>query len=141
MRVVADTNTIVSGLLWTGSPRHVIDAARRGDLELCTSAALLEELEDVLQRPKLARRLALTGLDRGALLLRYEALATVIEPAVVQPFVLADPDDDAVISCAVTAQADVIVSGDKHLLDLQQYQNIPILTAAELVQRIAGQRQ
>jgi predicted nucleic acid-binding protein len=55
--------------------------------------------------------------------------------------VLADPDDDAVIACAVAAQADVIVSGDKHLLDLQQYQNIPILTAAELVQRLAEQRQ
>lgn len=137
MRVVADTNTVVSGLLWTGAPRGVIDAARGGDLELCTSPDLRAELEDVLQRPKLARRLALTGLDRVALLVRYEALATIIEPAVVESVVRADPDDDAVIACAVAAQADVIVSGDKHLLDLQQYRNIPILTAAELLQRIA----
>jgi len=141
MRVVADTNTVVSGLLWTGAPRRVIVAARSGILEACTSADLLKELEDVLQRPKFAQRLARTGFTAHDLVERYAAVATLVEPVVIQAVVSADPDDDAIIACALAAQADVIVSGDKHLLALGQYQNIPILTAAELVQRIAGQRQ
>jgi putative PIN family toxin of toxin-antitoxin system len=141
MRVVADTNTVVSGLLWTGAPRRVIVAARSGILEACTSADLLKELEEVLQRPKFAQRLARTGFTAHDLVGRYAAIATLVEPAMIQAAVPADPDDDAVIACAVAAQADVIVSGDKHLLSLRQYQNTSIVTAAELVQRLAGQRQ
>ena len=141
MRVVADTNTIVSGLLWTGAPRSILAAARSGVLDLYTSADILIELEDVLERPKFARRFASAGLTPRDLAFRYAIAAFFVEPTATDAVVLADPSDDAIIACAIAARADVIVSGDKHLLDLQQYQNIPILTAAELVQRIAGQRQ
>jgi putative PIN family toxin of toxin-antitoxin system len=141
MRVVADTNTVVSGLLWSGAPGRIIDAAQDSILELCTSSELLKELDEVLRRPKFGQRLAGIGVTLDELLARYAAVATLVEPAPIHAAVAADPDDDAVIACAVAAQADVIVSGDKHLLDLQQYQNIPILTAAELVQRLAEQRQ
>jgi len=48
MRVVADTNIVVSGLLWKGNPRRLLDAARDGTIDLFTSAVLLTELEDVL---------------------------------------------------------------------------------------------
>ena len=57
MRVVADTNIVVSGLLWRGNPRRVLDAARDGIIELFTSPSLLEELEEVLSRKKFATRL------------------------------------------------------------------------------------
>ncbi len=62
MRVVADTNVVVSGLLWKGNPRRVLDAARDGKIDLFTSAVLLTELEDVLNREKFAQRLALVGV-------------------------------------------------------------------------------
>jgi predicted nucleic acid-binding protein len=67
------------------------------------------------------------------LVLGYAALASVIEPAEIEPVVLADPDDDAVLACAVAAHSEVIVSGDRHLLDLKQYQDIRIVTAAEML--------
>ncbi len=54
MRVTADTNTIVSGSLWHGNPRRVLDAAHDGLIELFTSKILLEELKDVLGRGKFA---------------------------------------------------------------------------------------
>ncbi len=138
MRIVADTNTIVSGLLWHGAPRQVLDAARVGTLQLFTSAVLLVELEDVLQRPRFAQRLMLAGTTARELVLGYAALATLIEPAAIDPVVTADPDDDAVLACAIAAHSEVVVSGDNHLLDLRQYQEIPILTAAELVARLAS---
>lgn len=136
MRVVADTNTLVSGLLWHGNPRRVLDAARAGTLQMSTTAALLAELEEVLQRPKFAQRLSLAGVASHTLVLGYAALARLVEPAEIAPVIIADPDDDAVLACAVAARAEIIVSGDGHLLDLKEYEGISIVTAAQLLTRI-----
>jgi putative PIN family toxin of toxin-antitoxin system len=138
MRVVADTNIVVSGLLWKGNPRRVLDAARNGAIDLFTSAVLLTELEDVLNREKFAQRLSSAGVSPRELVFGFAALASVIQPANIQPVILVDSDDDAVLACAVTAQAEIIVSGDSHLLGLSQYRDMPILTAAELVMKISG---
>lgn len=136
MRVVADTNIIVSGLLWRGNPNRILDAARRGDINLFTTAALLAELEDVLSRGKFVERLASARVEVRDLVLGYAALASVSEPAEIEPVILDDPDDDAVLACAVAVHCEVIVSGDSHLLDLKQYQNIRIVTAAEMLAEI-----
>ena len=136
VRVVADTNTLVSGLLWHGNPRRVLDAARADKLQMYTTAALLAELEEVLQRPKFAQRLALAGVtSRHTLVFGYAALARLVEPAEIAPHIIADPDDDAVLACAVAGHAEIIVSGDSHLLDLKEYKGIPIVTVAQLLTR------
>ncbi len=62
MRVVADTNIVVSGLLWRGNPRLILDAARDGGIDLYTSGALLDELEEVLVREKFSGRLRAAGV-------------------------------------------------------------------------------
>jgi uncharacterized protein len=98
----------------------------------------LTELEDVLNREKFAQRLTTAGVSPHELVLGYAALALVIQPANIEPVILADPDDDAVLACAVTAQAEIIVSGDSHLLGLSQYRDMPILTAAELAMKVSG---
>ena len=137
MRVVADTNIVVSGLLWRGNPRRVLDSARDGIIELFTSSTLLEELEDVLGREKFATRLEAADVTVSELVLGYEALATVIEAEAIEPVILADPDDDAVLTCALAAQSEVITSGDNHLLALKQHQKIRILTASELLAELS----
>lgn len=136
MRVVADTNVVVSGLLWSGPPRRVLDFARIARIDLFTSPDLLLELEDVLSRRKFARRLALIGIESRELAIGYAALARVILPRVISPVIEEDPDDDAVLACALTARADVIVSGDRHLLNLQRYQGIWIVKASEFLARL-----
>jgi putative PIN family toxin of toxin-antitoxin system len=133
VRLVADTNTVISGLLWHGAPRRLLDAARAGKVSLFTSAALLVELEDTLSRAKFAERLERAGVTRRVLVQGYATLATVIKPAAIPPAVLADPDDDAVLACAVAAQAQAVASGDSHLLNLKTYQDIPILTVNKLL--------
>lgn len=137
MRAVTDTNIIVSGLLWRGTPRRILDAARAGDINLFTTAVLLAELEDVLSREKFAGRLAAAGVVARDLVLGYAALASVIEPSEIEPVIFTDPDDDAVLACAVAAHSEVIVSGDSHLLNLKQYQAIRIITAAALLAEIS----
>jgi putative PIN family toxin of toxin-antitoxin system len=116
----------------------VLDAARTGTLALSTSAALLAELAEVLQRPKFAERLARANVTPYTLVLGYAALARLVVPAPIEPVVEADPDDDAVLACAVAACAEVIVSGDRALLALGSYEGIPIITAVQLMARIAS---
>ena len=138
MRVVADTNTVVSGLLWHGAPREVLDAARSAKIELFTSSILLAELEDVLGRDKLSKRLKLVGATVPELVRGYAALGKFVTPLTITPVILEDPDDDHVLACAVAAHAEVITSGDRHLLSLKTYEGIDILKPAELVARMSG---
>ena len=135
MRLVLDTNTVVSGLLWDKTPSFLIDAALQGRIELFTSQTLLLELEDVLPRRKFARRVSASGLTIAQLTARYALLARSIVPAAISP-VSADPDDDHVLACALAARADLVVSGDSDLLNLKFYQGIPIVGAAGALERI-----
>jgi putative PIN family toxin of toxin-antitoxin system len=135
VRLVLDTNTVVSGLLWKNTPSRLIDAGLQGRIELFTTQPLLLELEDVLPRQKLAQRVAASGLSVVQLVARYALLARSVEPAIINR-ISADPDDDQVLACALAAQSDLIVSGDAHLLNLKVFQRIPIITAAEAVNRI-----
>lgn len=134
MRVVADTNTVVSAFLWGGPPAAVLVAARAGRITLFTSPVLLAELEDVLSREKFAERIVRVGSSVAQMLAGYRALATIVRPASIEPAVR-DPDDDHVLACAKAAQAQLIVSRDKDLLDLREHQGIPILASADALQR------
>ncbi len=137
MRLVLDTNTALSGLLWQGTPGKLIDAAKRQEVALFSSTPLLAELCGVLARAKFADALAKRGLPVQTLFEGYAALVQLVNPAQIDPVVARDPADDAVLACALAANADLIVSGDKHLLNLGgAYQGIRIVTAAEAVQSI-----
>lgn len=138
MRVVLDTNVIVSGFLWGGVPRQLLQAARENRLRLFTSTPLLLELTDILGRAKFARKLTAAQLSVDQLVERYTLLATAVHPAAITPTILDDPDDDQVLACALAAKAEIIVSGDRHLLDLREHQDIRIVTAAEATRILAN---
>ena len=138
MRVVLDTNTVVSGFLWDNEPRLIIDAAIEGRIELFTCTGLIDELAGVLPRQKFAKRLSEKQLSIPAIVERYRILADVVEPAVLSGPVSADLDDDLVLATAIAASADLIISRDKHLTNLKSFHRIPIVSAAEALARIAN---
>lgn len=138
MRLVLDTNVVASALLWNGTPAQLLDAARTGDLELFTSRVLLAELTRILQRTKFANAIAASGLSLEELVLGYVELATLVIPAPVPPTVRDDPDDDHVLACAVAADADLIVSGDRHLLSLHTFESKLIVSPAEALRILAS---
>jgi putative PIN family toxin of toxin-antitoxin system len=136
VRIVADTNTVVSGLLWQGAPRRLIDASRAQQLTLITSPALLAELAEVLARNKFAARILQAGVSAKALVEDYAEIAHVIVPEALQVAISRDPDDDEVLACAITAQVDAIVSGDADLLILKNFYGMPILSANQAVKKL-----
>lgn len=135
MRIVLDTNVAVSALLWQGTAHQLLQAIRqRPGAQLFSSPALLAELLDVLSRPFAVKRLALIGKSAPAVVADYLEAVELVEPASVPRVVPNDADDDEVIACAVTAQAQLIVSGDRHLLDLgDSFQGIAIVSTAGAV--------
>lgn len=139
MRLVLDTNVLVSAFLWQGVPGRLIELATEQEIQLVTSRVLLDELADVLPRKKLAKKVAATGLTPAQIVLNYRRLAQLITARKLSQAVSRDADDDHVLACAIAAQADLIVSGDEHLLSLKIHQNIPILTPAETLRWIEAQ--
>ena len=116
MRIVADTNVIVSAFLWGGTPRRLLDAVEARHFELFTSRALVTELKDVLAREKFAEQLRKTRFTSAFLLARYTQLATLIAPAEVAVPELRDADLHA----------------------LGNYQGISVLSPADCLKRIAA---
>jgi putative PIN family toxin of toxin-antitoxin system len=133
MRVTPDTNTVVSGSLWEGNPRRILTAARDGLIELFTSQQLLDELEVVLTRSKFQAKLMAARQSAQAVVGSYAFVATIVEANEIEPVILRDPDDDAVLACALASESEIIVSGDNDLLDLGAYKNIRILSATEFL--------
>jgi putative PIN family toxin of toxin-antitoxin system len=137
VRLVLDTNTAISGLLWGGTPGRLIDAAAAGKVELVASAALLVELQGVLSRPKFAGRLAQRRVTVGDLFDGYASLVSIVKPAAIAPTILSDPADDQVLAAALGAQAELIVSGDAHVLQIRTFASIDIVTAAAAAGRLS----
>lgn len=139
-RFVLDTNIIVSALIWGGVPYQLLQAAVAGEIVLFTSPALLGALRGVLYRAHLASRLAQQRSSVDEALRRYGELAVEVVPLATPRIVPRDPDDDHVIACAVAAHAHLIVSGDRHLLDLEAVDHIAIVTAGQALALIGQQR-
>jgi putative PIN family toxin of toxin-antitoxin system len=140
VRLVLDTNVVASAILWGGTPPQLVDAAKAGVFELVTSQTLLTELLDVLGRKKFAARLQDAGLTPQGIVDDLRRLALVVSPPAVPRVVPNDPDDDHVLACALAGSADLVVSGDRHLLSLGSHQGISIVNAAEAVRRVAHAR-
>lgn len=132
MRLVLDTNVVASALLWGGVPRLLLQAGREKRIELFTSTAILAELTDILGRRKFGKKIAASALTIDQIVDRYAALADLVRPAPT-PRIAPDPDDDVVIGTALAAKADLIVTGDKALLSVAEYQGVRLVTVSESV--------
>jgi putative PIN family toxin of toxin-antitoxin system len=138
MRAVLDTNILVSYLIAHRPPiAEIMDIHLAcGDFTLLTSPVLLEELDQVLRYPRLHRYYdAETRLRFVALV---AALSETLDLPEEVPRICRDPADDWIVACGVVGGADVIVSGDRDLLDLEQVGDVPILSAHQFLARLRG---
>lgn len=139
MIVVPDTSTVISGLLWMGLPKCLIQLAEQNKVVLFTSGRLLEELKDVLGRPKFEKRIRLMQTSVSELIHRYLSIVKLVDVTKRVQVIADDPGDDEVISCAINAQAEVIISGDHHLLNQGSYLGVRIMSTREFFEVFGDQ--
>jgi uncharacterized protein len=132
VRAVLDPNVLVSAAISpAGPPRRIVAAWVDGRFELVMSQALIEELRDVLDRPRFRRWISTTIARRFVDGLADDAL--LLDDAPAPQGVSPDPDDDYLIALARAAGADYLVSGDRHLLDLTD-PDPPVLTPRQFLE-------
>ena len=137
MRIVVDTNTLISGSLWHGNPARLLDGVKAGKVTLLQSPSLWVEFVEVLNRPKFSTRLQLLGLTPTMLadsLRLYVTWSTDAE--IPLPPQLRDPKDLVVLAAAVAARADAIVTGDDDLCSMESFDGIPIMKARAALEKL-----
>ena len=128
-KAVLDTNVLVSSALSDGKPAEILEMAENKEFLSVTSPNIVEELKDVLTRD----RLPFTQEQVDDLVSKILSVSRVIDPQIDIEVIEDDPDDDKVLEAAVAGNADCIVSGDSHLLDLEKHRGITIYNPNEFL--------
>ena len=125
LRVVVDTNVYISAIFWGGKPRHVIDLGRDGEIQIFTSEDIEQEILD-----KLMTKFGMNSDDACRVMADFSTFTKLIRVSRRIHVVKDDPDDDKFRECAVECNAEFIISGDKHLLNMRKYEGIDIMNVA-----------
>jgi len=131
LKIVADTNVLVSSLIRRGKPHEFILKINGTDVRLISSDALMSELTSVLTEERIRKYVTKRDVER---FLRYVARrTTLIKIRSRFKVVKEDPKDDIVLNTACSGGAEYIVSGDKHLVPLREFKGIKIVTVSEML--------
>ncbi|MBI3588270.1 putative toxin-antitoxin system toxin component, PIN family [Candidatus Micrarchaeota archaeon] len=134
MKVILDTNVIVSGTFWAGASFRVLQLVDKGKLKLFISPSILKEYLKVLQDGEILGKTSGEQYDAGLAAVHKLLLnATIVEPKVRVKVVKEDPDDDKVLDAALAAKAQCIITQDRHLLKFKAFEGIPILTPEQFL--------
>jgi putative PIN family toxin of toxin-antitoxin system len=133
--VTADTNIYISALNFGGRPLQFLELARAGAIRLAISDDILSEVRRVLQDKFgwVPERVEMAAAE-------LESFTERVRPTQRLQVVGADPDDDRIVECAMASRSSVIVSGDKHLLSLGQYEGIPVMRVGDFLDRPRPER-
>lgn len=130
MRIVLDTNVLISALAFPGSkPDQVLDSVRRGQVDLFISPFILSELERVLREKfRFGKR------ETRARVNAIRSIAHLVQPIERVTAITANDDDNRILECALAAEAEFLVTGDReHLLPLETYREVKIVSPAHFL--------
>ena len=131
MRVVLDTNVLVSGIFFAGLPGRVLDAWADGDIQLVLTPGILDEYRRVCARIGESRGV----VEHEALLAAIAGHGVLVADTTWDKPITVDPDDDKFMLCALSTGA-VVVSGDTDLLDVSEWEGVEVLTPRDLLDQI-----
>lgn len=124
-----DTNTVISALFWKGNPRKILDGVRSAQYQLLSSSDIEKELIRVLAYPKFG----LSPIEILPIINEYRAYALNVRISSSVDLIKEDPTDNIFLECAKDGNANYIILGDYHLLDLGTFEKIPIVSATEFL--------
>lgn len=130
MRIVIDTNVLISGVFFGGFPRKILSAVVGHKITACATAEIINEYEEIVQE-MISRK---QGHINRSILSPLIRTMEIIEP-ITQVEICRDPDDNKFLGCAKDSHALYIVSGDKDLLVIEQFENIQIMTAKDFCEK------
>lgn len=131
MRAVLDVNVLISAVISPlGAPGRILRFWEQDKFELATSPPILIELERVLHYPKIQGKYNIPAKFIKQFLGMLQGGAILIDPIINSTAIKEDPSDNRYLECAVASESSYIVTGDKHLLDLNELQGIQIVTPA-----------
>lgn len=132
IKVVLDTNIVISAAISSdGNPLVIFEMLILEDIKNYTTQEIIEEIKDVLQRPRITKRMSL--VEQEFLLNTFERFSEKIVPSLKFRGIKDDPDDNKFLDCAVHVSADYIISGDDHLLKLREFKGIKIVNPAAFI--------
>jgi putative PIN family toxin of toxin-antitoxin system len=123
MKIVLDTNVLMSGIFFSGPPYQILKAWRDGRVQLAVCLQILAEYRQVALR--LSQRYK--GIDITALLDLVAVRSQIVQAAPLSSPVCGDPSDDIFLACALTAKTRIIVSGDRHLVAVSGWSGLQVL--------------
>jgi putative PIN family toxin of toxin-antitoxin system len=130
IKTVIDTNVIVSAIFFKGKPRQVLESALKGYIKIYITEDIILELKDVLHKNKFNLSSELIENIISELI----SLAEWVEPSEHFHVIENDPSDNIFLDCALAGKVEYIISGDKHLLEIEKWQNIEIVNPDKLLQ-------
>ena len=134
VRVLVDTNVLVSALIGRGKPKELVKLAAAGKLDLLISKEIVQEFLEITADPKIRRYVDRSDITNFLALI--SSVATFVQVRSRFRVVKGDPDDDKVVRAAYDGRASYIVSGDRHLLKIKKAKGIRIVTAGEILSLI-----
>jgi len=136
MQVVVDTNVLISAIFFGGKPELILEAWRTGKLDLLITEEILSEYVDVLHR--ISEKYPRVNISKIIPLITKCGI--LVEPQILNQIICEDPDDDKFIAAALGSLSSIIISGDKHLLDVSGYSGIEMIKPAAFVKKYLSEQ-
>ena len=133
MRVVLDTNVLVSGTFWRGASSKILEMADKRLLEMVLSKELIEEYYQVISREEIMDKIEDKNLILNKSVSKLIKDAIIVEPLEKLNIVDEDMDDNRILECAVEGSAEFVITRDNHLLKLKEFREIKIITPDEFL--------
>ncbi|TSC80790.1 MAG: PilT protein domain-containing protein [Parcubacteria group bacterium Gr01-1014_29] len=132
IKVVLDTNVVISALFWKGVPHTIAEKGLKGSFVLVTSHEILKEIKD-----KLEGKFRFPTIDTAAFIDILVLNSEIVMPVEKLNVVSKDPTDNKIVECAIAGKVDYIISGDKHLLNIKGYEGARIISPTEFLKLIS----
>jgi putative PIN family toxin of toxin-antitoxin system len=133
MRITVDTNILVSATFWTGASDKIIEKVEKKEIELVLSKEIMEEYVRVLNYKDIQDKIKDKNLEMNRTVEKITVISKFVAPTQKFKVVKDDETDDKFIDCAVEGKVDYLVSNDKHLLKIKEFQGIKIITPEEFL--------
>lgn len=139
LKAVIDINLFVSGVISKrGNPARLLELWHDRAFLVVISEQMAEEIARVLRYPHIKNKYNLKDEEIEQAAGTIKKFAVVVPDVIKVEVVKDDPDDNKVLACALLVKADYIISGDSHLLDLGVFENIPIITVKDFIDKVGG---